>query len=307
MSVPDQLRTPHGTIRFPAYIPVTTYGQKYPLDDLVRPYLHRLSPAVMVSYHYARQLTTRLPLPMLVDSGGFALLFKGARLRSRKGLGVIERGMGEQRELLHPKDVLELQESVADVAFTLDLPIPPGLPRREANRRIQLTVANAHWALENKRRPEMRLYGCVQGYDAESYRKCALELQARPFDGLAIGGLVPRARRVKEVVAIVDAVRDVAPDVPLHVFGLGKPGLVERLFEIGVQSVDSSSYVKLAADGKLWGRSDFKLRDAAPIERLHLAMCNLATATGKTLPLSASPLFFSTQALAVAQDDRARK
>ena len=42
------LETPSGTIRFPAYIPVTTFGEKYPLDRLIQPYLPRLAPAVMV-------------------------------------------------------------------------------------------------------------------------------------------------------------------------------------------------------------------------------------------------------------------
>ena len=31
------IRTEHGDIRLPAFMPVTTYGGKYPLDSLVRP------------------------------------------------------------------------------------------------------------------------------------------------------------------------------------------------------------------------------------------------------------------------------
>ena len=53
MSEAKQLVTRGGLIQFPAYIPVTTFGEKYPLDDLVRPYLPRLASAIMVSKYYA--------------------------------------------------------------------------------------------------------------------------------------------------------------------------------------------------------------------------------------------------------------
>src|SRR5688500_771939 len=79
--------TRRGVIPLPAYIPVTTFGRKYPLDDLIRPYLPRLAPAVMVSYHYARQMQQVLPLPMLVDSGGFASLFANATIIEDGSLG----------------------------------------------------------------------------------------------------------------------------------------------------------------------------------------------------------------------------
>src|SRR5580698_4444822 len=50
---PKVLKTPSGLIPLPSYIPVTTFGKKYPLDNLIRPYLPRLAKAVMVSWHYA--------------------------------------------------------------------------------------------------------------------------------------------------------------------------------------------------------------------------------------------------------------
>ena len=89
-AIPTQLNTPHGAIRLPAYVPVTTFGEKYPLDDLVRPYLPRLAPAVMVSFHYAQQMKERPSLPLLIDSGGFASLFQNAKVSVVGGLGVLE-------------------------------------------------------------------------------------------------------------------------------------------------------------------------------------------------------------------------
>jgi helicase len=293
---PTQLSTAHGPIRLPAYVPVTTFGEKYPLDDLVRPYLPRLAPAAMVSFHYARQMKERPSLPLLIDSGGFASLFQNSKVNAVGGLGVLETSTDDTTETLHPRDVLEFQEKHADVAFTLDFPIPPSMDVAEARRRNKLTVANARWAIENRRRKDMLLYACVQGWDVESYRACASAYAELGFDGIAIGGLVPRVSDLEGVLVIVDAIRAAVPDKPLHVFGLGKPGIVEVLFQRGVQSVDSSSYVKLAADGKLWGQPSVHLTDASPTERLHLALCNLAMAAQRVLPLSASHLLFGSRA-----------
>jgi helicase len=264
------------------------------LDDLVRPYLWRLAPAAMVSFHYALQMKERPSFPLFIDSGGFASLFQNATVNLVGGLGVLQMSTEEKTVTLHPRDVLDFQEQHADVAFTLDFPIPPSMDLREAERRNRLTVANAHWALDNRRRKDMLLYACVQGWDVDSYQACAIEYASLGFDGIAIGGLVPRISDFRGVLKIVDAVRSAVPDKPLHALGLGKPEIVEALFRRGVQSVDSSSYIKLAADGRLWGQPALHLEDASPSERLHLALCNLAMATQSALPLSAAHVVFSS-------------
>ena len=283
----DGLQTRRGVIPFPSYIPVTTFGEKYPLDDLIRPYLPRLAPAVMVSLHYARQMNERPRLPLLIDSGGFAALFRDAHIVEEGGLGVIERRptVGDV-ERTHPLEVLEFQEEHADVAFTLDFPIPPSTGPAEARRRLDLTVANAHWALENRRRKDLPLFACVQAWDAASARECAAQLATGAFDGFAIGGLVPRSRNRELVFSIVDAVREVVDDRPVHAFGLGQPAMVAALFERGVQSVDSSSYVRLAASGRTWSSHASAVSDPAPHERMRLAIENLAAAGSVRLPLA---------------------
>ena len=295
------LNTAHGPIRFPAYVPVTTFGEKYPLDDLVRPYLPRLAQAAMVSFHYARQMKERPSLPLLIDSGGFASLFHSAKVKAIGGLGILETSNDGKTETLHPMDVLDFQEKHADVAFTLDFPIPPSMDLREARRRNKLTVANARWALENRRRKDMLLYACVQGWDLDSYRACAAAYSGLGFDGIAIGGLIPRVSNFDMILKVVHVVRRIVQDKPLHVFGLGRPEIVEELFKRGVQSVNSSSYVRLAADGKLWGQPTVHLADASPGERLQLALCNLAMAAQRALPLSTSHLLFGSRLLESAK------
>jgi helicase len=280
------LATPSGRIEFPAYIPVTTFGDRYPLDRLIQPYLPRLAKAVMVSHHYAKQMRQRPRLPVLIDSGGFAALFEGSVIHEEGGLGVLETNLNDQRELLSPLQVIEFQEEHADVAFTLDFPIPVGTEAYEAHRRQRLSIDNAIWAIENRRRKDMCLYACIQAWDGPSAAKCAAELAKKPFDGFAIGGLVPRARNMELIKSIVSAVMAEIDGRPLHVFGLGKPETTQLLFAMGVDSVDSSSYVKLAADGRRWDNPSFPMKDPSTPELLNIAICNLATATGRILPLS---------------------
>ena len=88
-STQRKLVTRKGEIPLPAYLPVTTFGQKYPLDNLVRPYLPRLAPAMMVSFHYAKQIEEPPPIPLFLDSGGFASLFENAAVKEQNGWGTI--------------------------------------------------------------------------------------------------------------------------------------------------------------------------------------------------------------------------
>lgn len=272
------LTTPSGVIRFPAYAPVTTFGGKYPLDSLIQPYLPRLTQVVMVSHYYALQMKERPRLPLMIDSGGFAALFEGNRILTEKGLGVLEINLGESPERLTPWEVLEFQEQRADIAFTLDFPIPPNLELKEARKRQKLTIANALWAIRNRRREEMNLFACIQGWNVGSIAACAHAYADQGFDGVALGGMVPRARDRAYVLECVRAVRSEIPDLPLHVFGLGHPDFLAELYAAGVDSVDSSSYVKAAADGSHW-QSATKLPDASTPDRLRIAISNLAYAS----------------------------
>jgi queuine/archaeosine tRNA-ribosyltransferase len=276
-----RLETASGVIDYPAYIPVTTFGDAYPLDALIQPYLPRLAPAVMVSFHYAQAMKKKPRIPVLIDSGGFAALFQGAEIVEEHGLGILRVPDGDKIDELTPMRVLDFQEQHADVAFTLDFPIPPDMDRHEADRRMRLTCVNAIWALENRRRKEMRLFACVQGLDAVDYLQVAGELAGHAFDGFAIGGLVPRARDRDLIEAVVVGVLERIGDRPLHVFGMGKPETTQRLFDLGVDSVDSSSYVKMAADGKTWAQGT-PPDDPATTDRLLLALSNLAEASKDT-------------------------
>jgi helicase len=268
------IQTARGPIHTPAFFPVTTLGDKYPLDKLVRPYLKRLSQCIMVSYHYARQMTERPNMPMFIDSGGFASTFAGSEIIEHKDCASIRTKEGEE---IHPLQVLEFQEKHADLAATLDFIIPPGMDLFEARRRQRLTIKNAHYALKHKRSKSLFLYASLQCWDEESARICAREYCRAGIDGIAIGGLVPRIRDEEYIKKVILAVREEVHNQALHVFGIGKLELLEALISLGIDSSDSSSYIRTALDPKTSHQAYlFSLKKrVVPYWPMNIALSNL--------------------------------
>jgi tRNA-guanine family transglycosylase len=235
------------TLEFPTFLPVTTFGGKFPLDELVRPYLSRFCPATMVSYHYAQQMESRPRGLLFIDSGGFASLFDGSEAIDRGDFVDIRTKEGG---LISPPEVLAFQEKHADIGATVDFIIPPSCPTEEAQRRQELTSKNAIWGITHRQKHDLALFASIQAWDKRSAIKLSEQLAAYPFDGFALGGMVPRIRQPEVILAIVEGIREVDKVRPLHVFGIGSPRLVKTLFDAGVDSTDSSSYVRSAVDGK---------------------------------------------------------
>ena len=139
------LDTRRGQLEFPTFLPVTTFGGKYPLDRLIRPYLPRLSQGILVSHHYAAHLDEHPDehpgTPLFIDSGGFALLFDGSKVKKHNDVFSIATHGGDH---ITPDQVLERQMRHAEIGATLDFPIPPKCESAlERNHRFKATITNA--------------------------------------------------------------------------------------------------------------------------------------------------------------------
>jgi helicase len=276
-----EITTNKGVVRLPAYLPVTTWGNEYPLDSLIRPFMPRFADMLMVSYHYAQEMDAETELPVFIDSGGFALLLEGAELVEREdGLANIRRSVEGDVDVITPEKVLELQHQKAQWGSTLDFPIPPSLDDPvERERRLHWTLMNAQWAIQHSEGTSLRLFGSVQGWDEESYVECAQRLLAMGFKDLAMGGFVPRASRREFLLQVTRRIRSLmASDAVLHAFGMGEPEMVRSLYAAGVSSVDSSSFVRAAASGKRWD-GGWSVDQPSGLERAHLAIGNFNYAT----------------------------
>ncbi len=234
-----KIRTPHGTIRTPALIPViaTSYGiwDKWINGEFTAPWELAQS-AILSLYHvlqYGRKdevlqkgihdvLHTKNPIWM--DSGGFQYMKKGAELE--------------------PLDVLHYQElSGCDIGVTFDYPITPSLDNDEKLGRLKRSVEAANLMLSHNK--EMKLYGAIHGSTPNEIEEYSTNLDSG-FDGYAVGSLVPRKSQYVHLIDIIHASRNTT-NSPLHAFGItGFPALY-ALSYLGVDTFDSWTYVVAAA------------------------------------------------------------
>lgn len=243
-----EITTKHGMIHLPTFMPVTTFGDKYPLDKMVQPYLKRMSDCLMVSHFYAQQMKKRPEMPIFIDSGGFASLFEGSEIVEHEEYACIKTKEGDE---INPVDVLQFQMKHADLGATLDFIIPPGTEESEALSRQKLTIQNALFVKKQAQKDEFMLYASLQCWDEQSARHCARIYAEAGFEGIAIGGMVPHAKEPEYIKSTVRAVREEAPHCAIHVFGCGNIELIPSLIELGADSFDSSSYARAAVDARI--------------------------------------------------------
>ncbi len=239
------ITTPHGTIEFPTFMPVTTFGDKYPLDQLVQPYLKRMSSCLMVSHFYAQKMKKRPSMPIFIDSGGFSSFFEGSEILDYGEYATIKTKEGDE---INPLSVLKFQEDLGDLGATLDFIILPHTDLTEAKRRQDLCIKNATFILNHRSNNSLVLYASLQCWDEESAIYCTKRYLELGFNAIGIGGMVPHSKNPEYIKKIVRAVRNTAPDCLIHVFGIGNPKLIPELIRCGADSFDSSSYVRHALE-----------------------------------------------------------
>jgi tRNA-guanine family transglycosylase len=219
---------------------------------------------MLASLHYAGSLEATWHRPLFIDSGGFASLMAGACIIDLGGCFGIETAKGS---LINPGEVLSMQEELADIGATLDFIIPPSMPVAEARGHQDFTIRNSLWALHQRVRADLLLFASIQAWDAPSARYIMRRLVSHSFDGFALGGMIPRLSNPDLIVEIVGAIREIETARPLHVFGVGSPTIMRHLFDAGVDSTDSSTYVRQAVSGRYLDPSSMTYRPVTEITR----------------------------------------
>lgn len=200
-----EITTKHGMIHLPTFMPVTTFGDKYPLDKMVQPYLKRMSDCLMVSHFYAQQMKKRPEMPIFIDSGGFASLFEGSEIVEHEEYACIKTKEGDE---INPVDVLQFQMKHADLGATLDFIIPPGTEESEALSRQKLTIQNALFVKKQAQKDEFMLYASLQCWDEQSARHWPREyMQKQVLKELLSAGwfLMPRTRNILKAQCVLSA------------------------------------------------------------------------------------------------------
>jgi queuine tRNA-ribosyltransferase len=295
------LRTEHGPIETPVFMPVGTQATVKALssDDL-----RRLGPRIILgnTYHLALRpgaeriaslggLHTFMNWPgaILTDSGGFQVF----SLRERCDIdedGVTFRSHidgSEQR--LTPERAMEIQRLLgSDIAMAFDHCPPSDAPRAVIQDAMRRTTAWARRSLAAPRQSpagggaqglgQLR-FGIVQGGTHLDLRRAHLgelttmEDGGRGFDGFALGGLgVGEAPEV-----MYDVIAAVAPEMPAdrprYLMGVGTPTDIWTAIGAGVDMFDCVMPTRNARNGNLFvkggklniGNARFR-DDPAPVE-----------------------------------------
>ena len=280
------MRTVHGTVSTPAFMPVGTQGT---VKAMSPPELRRCGAEIVLSNTYHLELRPGHELirelgglhrfmnwdgPILTDSGGFQVFsMEGLRAIDETGVRFRSHLDGSARELT-PESSMAIQAALgSDVAMVLD-ECPP-LPASEGE--VEAAVARTtRWARRSRdayRGPGV-CFGIVQGGTFEALReRSAAELVALGFPGYAIGG-VSVGEPPDAIARMARFTADRLPeDKPRYLMGVGRPEDLVEAVASGVDLFDCVLPTRNARNGTLFtseGRINIKREeyraDARPLD-----------------------------------------
>lgn len=247
------IRTPHGDIDTPAFMPVGTRGA---VKGLAPEQIAETGTQVLLANTYHLMLRPGAPVvarlgglhrfmnwagPILTDSGGFQV-FSLAELRRLDDDGVEFRSHIDGALLrLTPESSIEAQNLLgADIIMAFDecppLPAEAGALRAAVRR----TVAWARRSRAAHARPETQaLYGIVQGgLDRGLRRECLEQLVEIGFEGYALGGLSV-GEPPPEMWAFLEVFGPELPSThPRYLMGVGMPADLVNAVAAGMDQFD---------------------------------------------------------------------
>ncbi len=261
-----EIKTAHGTIQTPVFMPVGTQGTVKAVSPDI---LETLGAEIILSNTYHLYLRPGMdimekvgglhrfmnwPRAILTDSGGFQVFSLNA-LREITPEGVwFASHLDGSRHFLTPEKVVQIQETLgSDIMMSLDECVEFPSTRGYVQSSMELTTKWAKASLEAKTREDLALFGIVQGgMYGDLRRQHARELTQLSFDGFAIGGLSvgePKGLMWEMVEATVP---ELPEDRPRYMMGVGKPEDILDGIERGVDMFDCVMPTRNARNGMLF-------------------------------------------------------
>ena len=247
------IKTAHGEIRTPAFMPVGTVGSvKAMTPDAVA---QTGADIVLANtYHLMLRPTAELVNklgglhkfmnwngPILTDSGGFQVMSL-SNLRKINDNGVtFQSHLDGTKYELTPERSIEIQHLLgSDLTMVFDECTPYPCTREAAEKSMRLST---RWAKRSKdafkKRDGYGLFGIVQGSTFPELRKESCEsLKEIGFDGYAIGGLAVGEGQ-KTMFEVLDyTVPSLPEDRPRYLMGVGKPSDIVGAVMRGIDMFD---------------------------------------------------------------------
>jgi queuine tRNA-ribosyltransferase len=266
-----RLRTRHGVVETPIFMPVGTQGT---VKAVTPAHLREIGAQIILgnTYHLSLRPGSELVRelgglhkfmgwdgPILTDSGGFQV-FSLAKLRDITDAGVaFQSHIDGAKHFLGPREVMKIQQDLgSDIAMVLD-ECPPWPCERDACARA--VARSERWAKACKAAAEEsgflagghHVFAIVQGSTFDELRREAAEaLAAMDFPGYAVGG-VSVGEPEDEMLKQVGATTPFLPaDKPRYTMGLGTPPQLLKMIALGVDMFDCVLPTRVARNGQVF-------------------------------------------------------
>ena len=271
------LRTAHGDIDTPAFMPVGTYGTVKAMSPVE---LRELGAQIVLGNTFHLWLRPGLEVigahgglhrfmgwngPILTDSGGFQVFSLGA-LRKISEAGVkFQSPINGDACFLTPEESMRIQRVLnSDIVMVFDECTPYPATEAEARGSMQLSL---RWAARSKQAHADNtnaLFGIVQGGVYEPLRDESLAgLTGIGFDGYAIGGLSVGETKAEMLRILRHTAPQLPGDKPRYLMGVGTPSDIIAAVTAGIDLFDCVLPTRNARNGWLYtSEGVIKLRNA---------------------------------------------
>ncbi|MFA6406787.1 MAG: tRNA guanosine(34) transglycosylase Tgt [Patescibacteria group bacterium] len=267
------LKTAHGEIQTPFFMPIATKGAVKTLSSAD---MERLGAEIILSNTYHLYLKPGMDVmralgglhklmdwhsPILTDSGGYQVFSLAERRKITEEGAEFASHIDGSKHMLTPEKSMEIQQTLgSDIAMVFDECTPPHYDQETLNTSVDRTT---RWAQRSKtyfeqnrgssNNPGAMLFGINQGATNEALRiKHAEDLRQIGFDGYAIGGLSV-GEPFEEACKIVATLHPVLPaDKPRYFMGGAKPHEIVAYVQRGIDMLDCVLPSRNARHGLLY-------------------------------------------------------
>jgi len=156
---------------------------------------------------------------------------------------------------LNPKDIEEFQEDLgSDLPVILDIPVQLNDDYETAKEKVIKTIQRAKDNINRRRRTNSYWIGPVHGgryFDL--LKKSSIEMNKLDFAIYAIGGLVKAFLDYRfdlTLKILLTVKKNITPNKPIHMFGLGLPQFFSLAVACGCDLMDSAAYILFAKENR---------------------------------------------------------
>jgi queuine tRNA-ribosyltransferase len=270
-----RLKTAHGVIDTPAFMPVGTQGS---VKGVSPRELRELNAQIILGNTYHLFVRPGLAVikhfgglhnfmswdgPILTDSGGYQI-FSLVKLRKITEEGVeFQNHIDGARAFISPEIAIEIQAALgSDIAMVLDECVPYPCEYDYAAKSAEMTtrwakrcktvaasLREAHPARSTAATKQL-LFGIIQGGVFDDLRRASAKAMVElDFDGYAIGG-VSVGEPEEEMMRAVESAEPFLPKhKPRYAMGLGTPPQMLQMVALGMDMFDCVLPTRLARNG----------------------------------------------------------